>query len=293
MNNFKLLATSFIFLLLVSCAGPRVAFKAPTKVKAFEYVDFENSSQKAESYLWDFGDGKTSIEAAPKHRYYQSGTYTVTLKAMDSKGKSKTTTSVVEVMPPKRCLVLIETPMGDMVAELSNETPQHQDNFIKLVEQNYYDGLLFHRVINNFMIQGGDPKSKDAPAGQPLGSGGPGYTTPAEFVDGLAHVKGALAAARTNNPQKASSGSQFYIVHGRNVSESELNQQEARGGFRYPSAIRAAYLKEGGTPFLDQEYTVFGQIIEGLDVIDAIAKSPTGRSDRPTEDVSMKISLIR
>jgi len=194
----------------------------------------------------------------------------------------------INVTPPKECLIRIETPMGEMLARLSDATPKHQDNFVKLVEQNFYDDLLFHRVIEGFMIQGGDPNSKGAGPGARLGSGGPGYTTPAEFVDSLAHVKGAIAAARTNNPAKASSGSQFYIVHGRKVTDAELNKQEADTGVRYPSDVRAEYLEKGGVPFLDQ-----GQVIEGLDVIDKIAATATQPGDRPVEDAWMKITLVR
>jgi peptidyl-prolyl cis-trans isomerase B (cyclophilin B) len=164
---------------------------------------------------------------------------------------------------------------------------------VKLVEQNFYDDLLFHRVMSGFMIQGGDPNSRDAGPDTRLGTGGPGYQIPAEIVENLAHVKGALAAARTPNPQKASSGSQFYIVHGREVSEAELNKQEANTGVRYPSEVRKAYLEQGGFPVLDQNYTVFGQVIEGLDVIDKIAATETKPGDRPVEDVWMKITLVR
>lgn len=263
------------------------------QVKAAEYVTFRNNSEKAVSYSWDFGDGTTSTEASPTHRFFQSGQYDVTLTATNEKGKSKTTVNTLTVTPPKECLIRIETPMGNMIARLSDATPQHQDNFVKLVEENFYDNLLFHRVINGFMIQGGDPNSRDAAANARLGSGGPGYQVPAEFVDTLAHVKGALAAARTNNPAKASSGSQFYIVHGRTVTDAELNQQEAKTGVSYPSELRNAYLENGGVPFLDQAYTVFGQVIEGLDVIDKIAATKTASGDRPVEDVTMKISLIR
>jgi len=142
-------------------------------------------------------------------------------------------------------------------------------------------------------VQGGDPNSRGADANTRLGSGGPGYQIPAEFVDSLAHVKGALAAARTNNPQKASSGSQFYIVHGRSVTDAELNKQESSSGVRYPSEVREQYLKMGGSPFLDQGYTVFGQVIEGLDVIDKIATTKTRPGDRPEEDVWMKVTLVR
>lgn len=260
---------------------------------AADYVTFTNASEGATVYQWDFGDGNTSNDASPRHRFFTSGDYNVVLTATNEKGKSKTSVKQITVTPPKECLVRIETPLGNMIARLSDATPQHQDNFIKLVEENFYDELLFHRVISGFMVQGGDPNSRGADANARLGSGGPGYQVPAEFVDSLAHVKGAIAAARTNNPAKASSGSQFYIVHGRTVTESELNKQEAQTGVRYPSDIRETYLKQGGVPFLDQGYTVFGQVIEGLDVIDKIAATQTAPGDRPVEDVAMKITLIR
>ena len=263
------------------------------RAEALDYVKFDNNSTDAIDYDWDFGDGATSEEASPTHRYYKSGEYTVTLTATNEKGKSKTTTQLLTVTPPRECLVRIETPQGEMIARLSDATPGHQDNFVKLVEQNYYDGLLFHRVISGFMLQGGDPESKDAGPDARLGSGGPGYQQDAEFVDSLAHVKGAIAAARTNNPEKKSSGSQFYIAQGKPVTEADLNRQEAQTGVRYPSEVRAQYLKNGGVPFLDQNYTVFGQVIEGLDVIDKIASVATRPGDRPEEDVAMKISLIR
>lgn len=281
-------------LLLAACSAPKPVFMPPRQtVVAADTVRFINQSLNAETYRWEFGDGGTSTEAEPAHRYFKSGTYEVTLTAANDKGKTKTTTQTITVIPPKECLVRIETPQGDMLARLSDATPQHQDNFVKLVEQNFYDDLLFHRVIEGFMIQGGDPDSRGADAGARLGSGGPGYTIPAEFVDSLAHVKGALAAARTNNPAKASSGSQFYIVHGKPVTEAELNRMEGQTGVRYPSEVREDYLANGGTPFLDQNYTVFGQVIEGLDVIDKIAAAATKPGDRPVEDVSMKISLVR
>lgn len=290
----KFLPILLLAALFTNCAAPKPAFSTATqKVVAAEYVFFTNSSEKAVSYSWDFGDGTTSTEAAPEHRFFTSGLYDVTLTATNEKGKSKTSVQAITVTPPKECLVLIETSMGNMIARLSDATPQHQDNFVKLAEESYYDGLLFHRVISGFMLQGGDPNSRNAGPDARLGSGSPGYQVPAEFVDTLAHVKGALAAARTNNPAKASSGSQFYIVHGREVTDSELNKQEAATGVRYPSDIRENYLENGGVPFLDQNYTVFGQVIEGLDVIDKIANTPKGRADRPAENVTMKISLIR
>ena len=291
----KLFSLLVLVGLLSYCAFPVPRFTPATQsVEALETVTFTNESERAASYQWDFGDGTSSEEPNPSKRYYRSGTYEVTLMATDERGKRhKTLTKTITVTPPKECLVRIETPQGDMIARLSDRTPQHQDNFVKLVEQNFYDDLLFHRVIQGFMIQGGDPNSKGAGPNAQLGGGGPGYQIPAEFDAGLAHVKGALAAARTNNPEKKSSGSQFYIAQGRAVTEGELNNQEASTGVRYPSEVREAYLRDGGVPFLDQNYTVFGHVIEGLDVIDKIAAVATGRGDRPREDVPMKISLIR
>ena len=218
------------------------------------------------------------------------------LRATNAKGKEKVVEKNIQIDPPAACLVELETEFGAMLIQLYDATPKHQDNFVKLVEENYFDSLLFHRVIQNFMIQGGDPNSRKAAAGQMLGSGGPGYTIEAEFVDSLIHLKGALAAARTGdnvNPQKRSSGSQFYIVQGQPVNEDMLNRIEAQKGFRYSKAQRDLYLEKGGTPFLDRDYTVFGQVIEGLDVLDKIAAVPTDPSNRPLNDVWMKVSLIR
>ena len=192
-------------------------------------------------------------------------------------------------------MVLINTNYGDMKAILYNETPLHRDNFIKLVKEGYYDGTLFHRVIDGFMIQGGDPDSKTAKPKQMLGQGGPGYTIPAEFKQELIHKKGALAAARMGdnvNPQKASSGSQFYIAQGKRYTSEELNMLQARMGKQFNQTQKDAYVNEGGVPFLDYEYTVFGQVIEGLEVIDKIAKVQKDRYDRPVEDVKMTISIV-
>lgn len=202
-----------------------------------------------------------------------------TVSANAQKSKKKNTRSN---------MIEMQTTAGRLVIELYDQTPQHRDNFIKLAESGYYDSLLFHRVINQFMIQGGDPDSKNAPKGKQLGQGGPGYTVPAEFVDSLLHIKGALAAARTGdmvNPTKASSGSQFYIVQGRVFSDSELNNFEMRSGRKYTEAQRELYKTVGGTPHLDGAYTVYGRVVEGLDVIDKIASSPTAPGDRPVEDV--------
>ena len=248
----------------------------------------------------------------------------------------------------KETMVLITTDYGSMKVKLYNETPQHRDNFIKLAQKGFYDGLLFHRVIKGFMIQGGDPESKNAPASKQLGAGDVGYTIPAEFVyPKYYHKKGALAAARQGdqvNPEKRSSGCQFYIVQGDKLDDSKLNQMEnmsinkekearfyqivnqrndevkklriakdqeglqklqteilaqlekefaGKTGAKMPEEMRKDYMTIGGTPFLDNEYTVFGEVVEGLEVIDAIAAVKTAPGDRPLQDVKMKVEVLK
>ena len=201
----------------------------------------------------------------------------------------------------KESKVQIETTQGVIVVKLYNETPLHRDNFVKLVKERFYDGVLFHRVIADFMIQGGDPDSKTAKPNASLGNGDVGYTIPAEFkTPAIYHKKGALAAAREGdgvNPQKASSGCQFYIVEGKTFTDAELSTMEAgkiaRYGinslndstFRFSAEARAVYRTRGGTPHLDGNYTVFGEVTEGIDVVEKISKVKTNASDRPVEDV--------
>ncbi len=185
---------------------------------------------------------------------------------------------------------LIETDFGNMKVELYNSTPQHKENFIKLVKDGFYDDLLFHRIISGFMIQGGDPDSRGADLSRQLGGGGPGYQIPAEI--GAPHFKGVLAAARNNNPEKKSSGSQFYVVQGSPVSDQTLTSQAIRKGLTYNQAQIDKYKAVGGAPHLDGDYTAFGEVVEGLDVIDKIAAVQTGESDRPIEDVKMKITIL-
>ncbi len=185
---------------------------------------------------------------------------------------------------------LITTEYGDITLLLYNSTPKHRDNFIKLVKEGFYDDLLFHRVIDYFMIQGGDPASKTAAPGMPLGAGGPGYEIDAEI--GAPHLKGALAAARTPNPEKKSSGSQFYIIIGTPVYEADLYQYEKTKKIRYNDAQRQLYLEHGGYPALDMEYTVFGEVLSGMDVVETIGKLEKDASDRPLKDVRMKIKMI-
>ena len=240
--------------------------------------------------------------------------------------------------------VKIQTMLGDIVVRLYDETPIHRDNFIKLAKEGYYDGTLFHRVIKDFMIQGGDPDSKGAPTGKMLGVGGPDYTLEAEIKDGLFHKRGALAAARQGdqvNPERRSSGSQFYIVWGQVYNEGQLRQfskqlkmqrmqdifnqlaaarkaeimqmrrERNRAGLQELQAQLAAeaekqaagytglseeqqriYSTVGGTPHLDGQYTVFGEVEQGLDVVEMIQSSATGRGDRPIDDIEMRVSVI-
>ncbi len=291
----RILTFAALVLLLSSCAvKPKATFTMPTeKWVAPAEITFANNTVNAESYLWDFGDSSaTSTEVNPKHRYTHSGNYTVTLTATKGK-KSTISKQMIQVTAPERCLVEFETEYGTMTAELYNATPLHRDNFVKLAEEGYYNDLLFHRVINGFMIQGGDPNSRDAKPGQSLGFGGPSYQVPAEFVDSLVHVKGAICAARTNNPEKKSSGSQFYIVHGAPVKEDVLHQIEAMKSFHYTPEQIAEYATLGGTPHLDRDYTVFGRVIKGLDVVDKIAAVQTASGDRPVKDVKMKVLVIK
>lgn len=187
--------------------------------------------------------------------------------------------------------VLLETSMGNIWIRLSDSTPLHRDNFIKLVKTNYYPGILFHRVIQNFMIQSGDPDSRGAAPGVPLGNGGPDYLIPAEFRPTIFHKKGVIAAARDNHPQKASSASQFYLTQGKVFTEAGLDSVETyRLKRKIPADQRKVYTTLGGVPHLDQNYTVFGEIVKGLEVVDKIAAVPTSKGpdkDRPLQDVKI------
>lgn len=195
----------------------------------------------------------------------------------------------------KDFLVTINTQYGPMRLLLYDQTPKHKENFIKLVKQKYYDSLLFHRVIPNFMIQGGDPNSRKASSGEVLGNGDVGYKIPVEIVPTLFHKKGSLAAARDNNPEKASSGCQFYVVHGRAWPDDELQKQVDRSHMRAPERVftneqKQTYKTLGGSPHLDGSYTVFGEVIDGLALVDSIAKQPRDPQDRPKRDIRMTVT---
>ena len=268
-------AGSMLLFLLAACNRPISQFivdqeepEAPTT------INFVNQSEKADSFQWNFGDGTISSDLNPSHRYLKSGRYTVVLSASNGK-KARTSEQSVVIEPPGEALVEIQTSKGNMLVKLYDETPQHRDNFMKLASEGFYDSLLFHRVIQGFMIQGGDPDSRGARRGAALGMGGPGYQIPAEMTKELVHIKGALSAARTGdavNPERKSSGSQFYIVQGQPLSEDQLKMFERRKGISYTEEQQKIYMEQGGTPFLDMEYTVFGEVIEGLEVIDKIAE---------------------
>ncbi|MBR4537006.1 MAG: peptidylprolyl isomerase [Bacteroidales bacterium] len=193
--------------------------------------------------------------------------------------------------------VEMTTSLGKMVFVLYNDTPLHRDNFLKLVKSHTYDSLLFHRVIKNFMIQAGDPNSRKAKPNQMLGDGTLGYTIPAEFRSNHIHKKGALCAARQGdnvNPRKESSASQFYVVQGQVWDERSLNMMEQRFGRKFSEEQRKIYTTIGGTPHLDGDYTVFGELVEGMDVVDKIASVETGMADRPVKDVRiLKVKVIK
>jgi cyclophilin family peptidyl-prolyl cis-trans isomerase len=195
--------------------------------------------------------------------------------------------------------VLLQATMGDITIRLSDSTPLHRNNFLKLVKVDFYDSLLFHRVIKDFMIQGGDPNSKQAKAGEPLGMGGPSYKVPAEFRPTLFHKKGVIAAARDNNPEKASSGSQFYITQGKIYTDAGLDSLETMRlqGRKIPANYRQLYKTIGGVPHLDQNYTVYGEVVKRLEVVDKIAAVPTSKGndrDRPLDDVKIiKAKLVK
>ena len=199
--------------------------------------------------------------------------------------------------PPKNQYVRVSTGYGSVIIRLYNETPLHRDNFIKLAKKGVYNGVLFHRVIQNFMIQGGDPDSKDpakAKPGAELGNGDVGYTIPAEFRDSLFHKRGVLAAARDDNPKKASSGCQFYIVEGKRLTDAKMDSLEngRLKGYKIPAWQREYYKTVGGTAQLDHSYTVYGEVVSGFDMVDHIAAVKKDERDRPLADIPMKVDVL-
>ena len=195
---------------------------------------------------------------------------------------------------PKHQFVRISTEKGTCVVLLYNQTPLHRDNFVKITQEGKLSETLFHRVIKSFMIQGGDPDSKTAKPGQALGDGDWGYTVPAEFRDSLFHKKGVLAAARDDIPSKASSACQFYLAQGKVFTDEQLDLLEQnRLKRKIPTWQREVYKKLGGIPHLDQNYTVFGEVVQGIEMIDTIAAVKTGAADRPVDDVRMTVTVLK
>lgn len=195
---------------------------------------------------------------------------------------------------PEYHYVWIKTDKGECLLKLYNETPRHRDNFVKLVKEGYYEDLMFHRVIHHFMVQGGDPDSRYAAQKQALGTGGPDYKVPAEIQEDLIHKKGTIGAARDNNPAKQSSGSQFYLVQGRVFTPAGLDslEQFRLNGKKLTPLQRETYTTVGGVPHLDGNYTVFGELLNGVETIDRIAEVATDERDRPEQDVRMNMQLL-
>jgi cyclophilin family peptidyl-prolyl cis-trans isomerase len=186
--------------------------------------------------------------------------------------------------------VEMKTTKGNIQFELYNNTPEHQENFLKLMKLDYYNSTLFHRVINGFVVQGGSPDSRNAPTGKYVGGGGTGYTIQPELFEAYVHTKGALAAARLpdeQNPNKESSGCQFYFVHGRTLNDNQINEFEKNKGLVYTNQQRKLLKEQGGSPQLDREYTVFGHIFSGFEVLDSIAVQKTDAYGRPETDVKI------
>jgi cyclophilin family peptidyl-prolyl cis-trans isomerase len=196
-------------------------------------------------------------------------------------------------LPAQTTKVKLETEYGNIIIMLYDNTPLNTANMIKVAGDHGYDSTLFHRVIPGFMIQGGDPDSKNAIPGQMLGNGGLKYTVPAEINDSDYHKRGALGVARDNNPSKAGSASQFYIVTGKVFTDADLDMVEKRIGRKYTSQQREAYKTIGGAPHLDGNYTVFGEVTEGMDIADKIAAEPRDTHDRPNKDIRiLKLSVV-
>ena len=200
---------------------------------------------------------------------------------------------VVSCQRDKHTFAVITTGFGDITIKLYNTTPRHRDNFIKLVKEEFYDYTMFHRVVPDFVVQGGDPKSKNAHPLDLLGDGDPGYLLEPEI--GAIHIRGAVGAARkddTQNPERKSNGSQFYLVWGAGVDDATLDMWEQKKGIKYTPEQRQLYKEKGGLPYLDMDYTVFGEIVDGLDSVEKMEQVPRGRNDRPTDDIRMKIRLL-
>lgn len=273
-----------------NCAKPLADFQISSPSFTIpSRIYLNNQSKKAEEFEWKIGDSIFSKDISPSYYFTASGRHSISLTARKGK-KSSLLQKEIFLKAPEECLALLTTSEGKILFKLFDNTLEHQKNFTKLIEEGFYNGILFHRVISGFMIQAGDPQSKGATAGKRLGSGDVGYTLTNEINKENFHVKGALAAARLGdqaNPEKRSSGCQFYIVHGEPTTETVLSQNEHRLGIKYPESIKQKYLNIGGSPQLDMNYTVFGEVIEGIEVVEKIAGFKTDTNNRPTSDVKI------
>ncbi|MBT8232553.1 MAG: peptidylprolyl isomerase [Saprospiraceae bacterium] len=272
-----------IGLLATACSKPVANFLIEEdKVQIAESVSFVNSSQGAETFVWSINGDVQSNEKDFKNTFYESGRHTIGLKAIKGSDISEKTSDVF-ITAPQECKVFIKTNFGNLILGLYEETPIHLNNFVDLVENGFYDGIKFHRIMDGFMIQGGDVKTRDKSFNGTYQS-----EIHAEINSHAYHVRGALAAARMPdeiNPDKKSSGTQFYIVDGRNIDIDNLRDTESSKLIDYSEEQIAQYLENGGAPQLDGEYTVFGYLIEGYDVLDKISGVETDEKNKPLEEV--------
>lgn len=273
-------------LTLWQCSTPIAAFQhnntAPLRVPSKVY--FENVSKNASGFTWLVNGLQVSNDENLNYEFLESGRYVVELIAEEG-SKQVRKQSELFIQPPRNCIVLIETTAGNLVLELLEETSGHLQNFTDLVDSGFYNGLIFHRVIEDFMIQGGDNASR---------SGGKRYDDPSEIPQEIMishpHYRGALAAARMPddmNPTKASSGSQFYIVDGRKLTDDSMKKVQSKKLFNYTAEQLTKYTEVGGAPQLDGEYTVFGYLVSGFDVLDRIAECTTDSYDKPLQDIKI------
>lgn len=274
----------FSCLFLWQCAKPIAGFvqKSESKLVVPAKVYFENTSENVSSYSWEVNGKVLSSDKHLEHTFYDSGRNSVVLIAKEG-NKTTRKESIFYVEPPTFCTVLIQTTEGDLILELSEKTPGHLKNFSDLVESGFYNGIFFHRIIDDFMIQCGGNENRNS---------GKRHTTPPEIPheigNELLHYKGALAAARNPddiNPTKASSGSQFYIVDGRSLDSDRMQKIQQEKLFDYTDEQLEKYIAMGGAPQLDGEYTVFGHLISGFEVLDRLARTDTDKYDKPINDI--------
>jgi cyclophilin family peptidyl-prolyl cis-trans isomerase len=290
-----LLCAFYICLVYSSCA-PKALFEVQKESSVVPTnISLKNLSKNSHEYIWEFSDGSTSTEVNPTLKLTKSGLQTIRLTSITGNKKASFQHSFY-LDAPDKCTALIKTNLGDMTVVLYDATPIHQENFIKLVKSNFYNNISFHRVISGFVAQVGDPSTIPADK-KSLNKTNPNYTLPAEIIDTMFHIRGTLAAARTPdevNPRKESSGTQFYIIDGRKQSESQIQDYGYAKGITYPKHIINEYIKNGGSPQLDGEYTIFGKVVSGFHIIEAIMEIKTDEKDRPIDDITiLEITMVQ